>query len=96
MSEQRKRPSVAFWAAVGLVVLALLYVVSFGPACWIASRFEDKSVFQCAYWPLGWATYNFSMPAFRMLSRYGGLGIPENKGLKWPLDRAGEYSTWLP
>jgi hypothetical protein len=31
----RKKPGVAFWATVVLVCLPLLYIASFGPACWI-------------------------------------------------------------
>ena len=37
MSEQRRRPGVAFWATV-VVVVGLVYVLSFGPACWISER----------------------------------------------------------
>lgn len=37
MSEDRKKPGMAFWATVAAVVL-LAYPISFGPACWIASR----------------------------------------------------------
>jgi hypothetical protein len=33
----RKKPGVAFWATVGLVVV-LAYPISFGPACWINER----------------------------------------------------------
>jgi hypothetical protein len=31
----RNKPGVAFWATVVLVGLPLLYVLSFGPACWM-------------------------------------------------------------
>jgi hypothetical protein len=34
MSESRRKPGVAFWATVVVVGLPLLYVLSFGPACW--------------------------------------------------------------
>lgn len=37
MTEPRKKPGVAFWGAVA-IGLATLYVVGFGPACWISSR----------------------------------------------------------
>ena len=37
MSEPRKKPGVAFWATV-VVVVALAYPISFGPACWLTSR----------------------------------------------------------
>ncbi|MGE5191994.1 MAG: hypothetical protein ACM3U2_05785 [Deltaproteobacteria bacterium] len=33
----RKKPGMAFWATVVVVCLPLLYVLSFGPACWITS-----------------------------------------------------------
>ena len=36
----RKKPGVAFWATVGLVVLFLGYPLSFGPACWWFSTAE--------------------------------------------------------
>jgi hypothetical protein len=35
----RKKPGVAFWATVALVV-PLLYAASFGPACWLTSHLE--------------------------------------------------------
>jgi hypothetical protein len=31
----RKKPSVAFWATVALVVVLVGYPLSFGPACWL-------------------------------------------------------------
>ena len=37
MTSDRKKPGVAFWATVVLVVV-LSYPLSFGPACWIAAR----------------------------------------------------------
>jgi hypothetical protein len=33
-----KKPGVAFWATVAVVVVLMLYVLSLGPACWITSR----------------------------------------------------------
>ena len=33
----RKKPGVAFWATV-VVVVVLMYPISFGPACWLANR----------------------------------------------------------
>ena len=34
----RNKPGVAYWAAVGLVVVLIGYPLSFGPACWVSSR----------------------------------------------------------
>jgi hypothetical protein len=38
MGTDRKKPGVAFWATVVVVVLLVAYPLSFGPACWIARR----------------------------------------------------------
>ena len=37
MTSARKKPTAGFWIAVALVAV-LVYVVSFGPACWMTSR----------------------------------------------------------
>ena len=49
----RKKPGVAFWATVVVVAMPLLYVLSFGPACWAAHRglAEPRHV-SLAYEPL--------------------------------------------
>ena len=38
MTPSRKKPGVAFWPTVVVVVALVLYVASFGPACWLNSR----------------------------------------------------------
>jgi len=53
----RKKPGVALWATVVLVVL-VLYVASFGPACWLTSQRWGWSQLQphramIVYFPLG-------------------------------------------
>ncbi len=35
MSHTRKKPGVAFWATVVVVVVLVAYPLSFGPACWL-------------------------------------------------------------
>jgi hypothetical protein len=48
----RKKPGVAFWATVALVV-PLLYVASFGPACWLTSHLErGENLLPIIYRPL--------------------------------------------
>jgi hypothetical protein len=37
MAEAKKKVGVAYWATV-VVVVGLLYIASFGPACWLTSR----------------------------------------------------------
>jgi hypothetical protein len=38
MTTSRKKPGVAFWATVVVVVVLVAYPLSFGPACWLAAR----------------------------------------------------------
>jgi hypothetical protein len=44
----RKKPGVAFWATVVVVVLLVLYPLSFVPACWISSRVQPNGVYVSA------------------------------------------------
>jgi len=56
MKQDRKKPGVAFWLTMVVVVLPVLYVVSFGPASWICLQGATpdwyKSAFGLAYAPL--------------------------------------------
>jgi hypothetical protein len=38
MISSGKKPGVAFWATVVVVVVLIAYPLSIGPACWISSR----------------------------------------------------------
>ena len=38
-----KKPGVAFWASV-IAVVALLYAISFGPACWLTAQPWENGV----------------------------------------------------
>ncbi len=52
----RKKPGVAFLAIVVLVVAPLLYVLSFGPACWVTMRLNLPSeVINVGYHPIVWS-----------------------------------------
>ena len=59
----RKKPGVAFWASVVVVViLAVAYPLSIGPACWLANRdvlpaWTDSAV-KALYSPLMWCASN--------------------------------------
>jgi hypothetical protein len=57
---ERKKPGVAFWATVVLVLMLVGYPVSFGPACWLVADVEvdgpteiDDAIF-VAYYPILW------------------------------------------
>src|SRR5438552_45756 len=48
----RKKPGVAFWATVVVVVGLMAYALSFGPAVWLVARgYLDKRIAERAYWP---------------------------------------------
>ena len=65
MATSSKKPGVAFWAAVVVVVVLVVYPLSFGPACWITSRTDRylgiqnanraASAISVFYRPLTWA-----------------------------------------
>jgi hypothetical protein len=50
----RKKPGVSFWASV-VVVVVLLYPISFGPACWLATldAATNERLAPRMYWPIG-------------------------------------------
>ena len=48
-----KKPGVAFWATVVVVVVLVAYPLSFGPACWITSHMQPSGRFaSAAYRPI--------------------------------------------
>src|SRR5262245_53120695 len=57
----RKKPGVAFWATVVVVVALVAYPMSFGPACWLAATPKTGTLpklhkAMIVYWPLGLAS----------------------------------------
>jgi hypothetical protein len=82
MTSDRKTPGVAFWTTI-VVVVPVLYVLSFGPACWISSRrpvgtgetsARSAKIVSIAHRPMMW-TYDIS-PKFirRGITWYSGVG----------------------
>jgi hypothetical protein len=79
MSEPRKKPGAAFWATVVVVVLLVLYPLSFGPACWIATRRDDsasKTILQVGYRPVLELLIASPEWTHRPLEWYLGCGAP--------------------
>jgi hypothetical protein len=89
MSDER-RP-VCPWILSLLIGLPVLYVASFGPACWLSKPREQKFVtieswnFSYAsyrspprfYWPLGWLILNGPKPIHVGLMWYARFGLDE-------------------
>ena len=76
MTPSRKNPGVAFWATVVVVVVLVAYPLSFGPACWLASRdllpaWAVLPLMVC-YHPLNWIRH-LPPPAKEALDWYIGL-----------------------
>jgi hypothetical protein len=72
----RKKPGVAFWATVVVVVVLVGYPLSIGPVLWLADRqmIPDAAKKQVGliYAPLAWVVNN-SSNAFQVYSWYGRL-----------------------
>ena len=70
-----RREKWAKWTlAMAVVGFPVTYVLSFGPACWIASRLgEPDPVFNAAYGPLCGTVSAISDSAWGTLSEYGGF-----------------------
>jgi hypothetical protein len=84
MTFQRKKPGVAFWATVAVVMVLVLYVASFGPACWLAERnVIPESIPRITYRPL--ATFLVRCCPRRVvqeMAAYGRWGVryPKRSG----------------
>jgi hypothetical protein len=76
MSDDRKKPLWP-WIVALLVGLPVLYVASFGPACWLADRiFMTPNSVRLAYMPVVRLAARFP-PQLRIApQRYGDWGSP--------------------
>ena len=72
----RRKPTLAFWLTVVLVAcvsMPVLYVASFGPACWWFTDRTDPVAPQ-AYWPIGWLALNCPEPVGDIAWWYALMG----------------------
>jgi hypothetical protein len=57
----RKKPGIAFWATLAVLVALVAYPLSYGPACWMAWQRRSHSAVRITatiYSPLVWASFN--------------------------------------
>ena len=76
MSDERKKSGLWPCVVALLIGLPVLYVVSFGPTCWITSHyFLERERVNSTYWPLAKASLAIgeNWPTMPLL-RYGSLG----------------------
>jgi hypothetical protein len=70
-----RRERWAKWTLVAaLAGLPVLYVASFGPACWISSR-TDSQTLPVTYLPIGWIMENSPQPIAMALVDYAHAGM---------------------
>jgi hypothetical protein len=77
-----------------LIGLPVLYVASFGPACWWASGTisdTDVRIAPQVYWPIGWAAQR-SSPVWRMVRSFATLN---GKSIAVPVRSDGEVAISL-
>jgi hypothetical protein len=97
MTTSRAKPGMAFWATVVLVVVPLLYVLSFGPACWLLGSSPSRFAVADAYAPLVMLSQRGTV-----LHWFATIGTDENAlalmraSLENRHSGGHGYPTWLP
>jgi len=71
-----RRERWAKWTATALIAAPILYVLSFGPACWIVSRTQDHKM-PAAYDPF-WEVVTRTGTLTDIAKGYAGIGMPQN------------------
>jgi len=75
----RKKPGLAFCATMALVAVLVAYPLSFGPACWLATRSDDGEMmkaFHHAYRPILEVLIQLPEALDGSIQWYAGLGAP--------------------
>ena len=74
------------WLAALLLGLPVLYVASFGPACWVSARVPAlHSGFDQVYWPLGWMAVRGPYIVRRAIWSYASIGLPTDAVVSLPI-----------
>jgi hypothetical protein len=76
MTSDRKKPGVAFWATLVVVVGLVAYPLSFVPACWVSSRVQPTGTcLSAVYRPIILAWRNSPPSAENLVTRSILFGI---------------------
>jgi hypothetical protein len=80
MTSDHKKPGVAFWATVTLVVMLVAYPLSIGPVFWTCNQLSAPdwlwSTVDYAYGPLWFIAFYGPEPVFQWLIEYCMMGSP--------------------
>jgi hypothetical protein len=93
---QNKRPGVAFWATIMMLVLLVGYPLSFGPACWMTSQLNaGASAIPVAYRPLTWVMSPVANTVVnRVTTWYAKIGAPDDWQWGAMFDDKGRHVGW--
>jgi hypothetical protein len=96
----RKKPGVAFWATVALVVVLIGYPLSFGPACWISSHLNAGTrAVRVIYRPITWGLSDEYSGTLDSAIRWYARLCAANANWEWSSDeicRPEEGWVWQP
>jgi hypothetical protein len=93
----RKKPDVAFWATVGLVVVLVGYPLSFGPACWISSYYgQYRGFVEAIYQPILQTQFGRPYAISRPVGMYAGLFARKGSIFTKFSDGRVRWSNWDP
>jgi hypothetical protein len=88
-----RRERWAKWTLAAAIGLPVLYVLSFGPACWITSRRFDTQL-TGFYWPIGWVMLEGRDSVITdPLYGYGKLGMPRGSIVEIPTEFYSDYDV---
>jgi len=62
MNEKHKKPTPMFWATLVLCGLAIVYIASFGPWCWIMGPQEESFMPSSFCLPILWVWHHSPSP----------------------------------
>ena len=83
MAARDKKPGVAFWATVVVVVVLVAYPLSFGPAIWLTARgYFRESTVQSFYMPVLWSAAQ-AESLENAVTWWGSLGVPDGKSVNF-------------
>jgi len=82
-SADREKPGAVFWATVVLLMSLVVYPLSFGPACWIASRGTNESArLPKCYSPIARMILDEPELAGAAARKFAMLGMPANRTIR--------------
>jgi len=91
MSDDRKTPLWP-WIMALLMWLPVLYVLSFGPACWIVSRTKPRYFVPLIYFPIGRLALDGPQSIGSAIYKYALVGMPSHSQVGIPASFSGAGS----